>query len=96
MIAYYVIINCPKCGIEIPIEYGYSCGFDATIEMIVDTICRNKNCMENFKVDMSTNKNKTVNIDSNDFISINNNLIGIDSYDDYCEQLIKYIKNKEL
>lgn len=96
MIGFYVIMNCPKCEVEIPIEYRYSCGFDATIEMRVDTICRNKNCMENIKIDLNICKYECVEVDWDDFKSIKNELSGIDSYNDYCEQLLNYIKNKNL
>jgi len=95
MIGLYVITNCPKCGFEIPIEYGYSCGFDATIEMVKDCICRNKNCMEHFCIDMNINEYKVADVDWNDFKPNDCGLVGIDSYNEYCEKLLKYIKNNE-
>jgi len=97
MIGLYSIIKCPKCGIEIPICYGHYCGIGIEIEFEEDTICRDKKCMYEFKIDIPfLNQFKTIEVDWEDFKTIKNELVGIDSYDDYCKQLLNYIKNKIL
>jgi hypothetical protein len=97
MYGLYSIIKCPKCGIDIPIRYGHFCGIGAEIEFDDDTICRNKFCMEKFKIDVVIiNQNKCVMVDWNDFKSNDSGLVGIDSYNSYCEQLLEYIKINKL
>lgn len=50
MVLSYIFEKCPNCGKLIPIEYGYSCGFDWHIDCNPETIC--DLCLNKFNADV--------------------------------------------
>lgn len=93
MISFYIIEKCPKCGVEIPIEHGYSCGFDASFNMVVDVICRKEDCLNEFKINFNDKKYNIIDVDLDEFEQKNNiELVDFNSYNEYQEKMITYIK----
>ena len=86
MIGYYAIINCPKCGIRIPVLYGYEGGFDSTINMKPKVTCYNEKCLNEFEVDFNIEKHKICKVDYDE--------LQYTSMKQYYENLLMILKNK--
>ena len=81
---YYVIEYCPRCGIELPIDFGQ----DGFIDMIVTGYCYNELCKNEFEINLNSKEYNTY------MIGYNNSILNIPIYKDYCIELLKYFKNE--
>lgn len=100
MITFYNIKICPNCDQRMPVEIGYSCGFDSIIENS-ESMCLNESCgciysVETFSENtiIFNRKDKIFEIDDNEFQPNNVNLIGIESVRNHYNQILEYIDKK--